>query len=151
MLSALEASVAHLWAPGCATPIRWWFQRLMAQHVRFDPSSPLELDPHHVRWTDMLTADVFEQLGLGAIEIQSDAVLGDDLRIESLTTVLTPSSARRVQTAPGSSEGTDFGPQDLSLIMEAAALLSIGFGSGAAVVFFLHRRQRLHRNPGWHA
>src|SRR5436190_2152503 len=24
--------------------IRWWLQRLMAQHVRFDPSSPLELD-----------------------------------------------------------------------------------------------------------
>ena len=81
--------------------IRWWLRNLAAQHAQFDRSVSPEADGAHVRWSDSLSMDAFRQIGLASVEVESDVVLDDAGRIDSLTTVFTPRGARDIQSAPG--------------------------------------------------
>ena len=70
--------------------IRWWHRGLVGQHVHFElVGAPLRAGTH-VRWIDHFSVDAYRDLGLEAIDIESDAVLAQDGRIRSLVSVLTP-------------------------------------------------------------
>ena len=48
----------------------------------------------------MLSVDAFRELGLDALDVDSDIVLTQDGLIESLRIELTPAAARRIQLSP---------------------------------------------------
>lgn len=81
--------------------IRWWQRRLVGQHVHIELAGTPRLAGTHLRWTDHFSVDAFRDLGLDAIDIDSDAVLALNGRIQSLISVLTPEAARSLQAAPG--------------------------------------------------
>jgi hypothetical protein len=75
--------------------IRWWLRNLAAQHTQWNVVEPARVvSPNDLQWSDALSLDTFSELGLGSVEVNSELVLAADGRIESLTTVLTPASAR---------------------------------------------------------
>jgi hypothetical protein len=123
--------------------IRWWMRSLATQHVHVSLAAQPDFQylGNHVRWLDTLSGDAFRELGLESIEVQSDAVLNSDRRIESLTTVFTPQAARSIQLPPGSEPRIQaLEPPTFGELSAAAVLLSLGFGGGAATVLFLSRR-----------
>jgi hypothetical protein len=122
--------------------IRWWLRNLAAQHAQFSRSVSPEADGAHVRWSESLSVDAFRQIGLASVEVESDVVLDDSGRIDSLTTVLTPRSARDVQTAPGPGSADVVGQPGAEDVVASAGLLSAGFAGGAASAFLLARRRQ---------
>jgi hypothetical protein len=88
--------------------IRWWLRNLAAQHAQFGRSVSPEADGARVRWSESLSLDAFRQIGLASVEVESDVVLDETGRIDSLTTVLTPRSARDIQSASGPAWGDVF-------------------------------------------
>jgi hypothetical protein len=124
--------------------IRWWLRNLAAQHAQFGGAASAEVNGAHVRWSEFLSADAFRQLGLAAVEIESDVVLDETGFIDSFTTVLTPRSARAIQGAPEAvASGTDVadGPS-AEAVVGSAGLLSAGFTGGAATMLWLGRRRQ---------
>jgi hypothetical protein len=96
--------------------IRWWLQRMHAQHVRLMQSEPASVADGHVRWTDSVSLESYWQLGLDSVETSWDAVV-EHGRFQSLTIVLTPAGARRLHGAlppavpwRGDPYSTDSGP-----------------------------------------
>jgi hypothetical protein len=82
--------------------IRWWLRNLAAQHAQFDRPVSLDANGAHAHWSESLSVDAFRQIGLASVEVESDVVLDERGHIDSLTMVLTPHSARDIQSAPGS-------------------------------------------------
>jgi hypothetical protein len=80
--------------------IRWWLSGLIAQHAWFEPIGALQVDGDHVRWSDQFAVDAFRQLGLNAVDVESDALINADGQIAWLRTELTAESARRINLAP---------------------------------------------------
>ena len=74
--------------------IRWWLARMSAEHARIEPLDEPELSRGHVRWSESLSLDVFRNVGVERVDLDADVVLSHDELIDSLTTVLTPDSAR---------------------------------------------------------
>jgi hypothetical protein len=125
--------------------IGWWVRSLAAQHAQYGQLAAPRLLGERLHWSDTFSVDAFRQLGLAAVEIESDAVMGDDGLIASLTTVLTPTGARMVQHAPGAAASSNElvpGTVAAELVVAAALLLSFGFVGGAATVFIMSRRGR---------
>lgn len=122
--------------------IRWWLRNLAAQHAQFGQSVSLESNAAHLRWSEFLGADAFRQIGLASVEVESDVVLDDSGRIESLTTVLTPRSARGIQSAPGAGSSELAAQPGAEAGVASAGLLSAGFAGGAASVWWLTRRRQ---------
>jgi hypothetical protein len=84
--------------------IRWWLRNLFAQHVHLAMRGGPRADSGHILFSELLAVDAYRQLGLAEVEVESDVVLAPDFRISSLTTTLSPDTARRIQGAPA------FGP-----------------------------------------
>jgi hypothetical protein len=122
--------------------IRWWLRNLAAQHAQFGRSVSPEANGAHVRWSEFLSVDAFRQIGLASVEVESDVVLDDGGRIESLTTVLTPRGARDIQSAPGAASSGVVEQPGAEAVVESAGLLSAGFAGGAASVLWLTRRRQ---------
>ncbi len=81
--------------------VRWWLSGMAAQHVHLAPSSSPRFDGDTVRWSEDLSVDVFRELGMDAVPVESDVVLTQDGHIQSLRIALTPQAARAIQAAPG--------------------------------------------------
>jgi hypothetical protein len=124
--------------------IRWWLRNLAAQHAQFGGSASAELNGAHVRWSEFLSTDGFRQLGLAAVEIESDVILADAGLIESLTTVLSPRSARAMQGVPDAAASvTDVAERPgAEAVVGSAGLISAGFAGGAATMLWLGRRRQ---------
>jgi len=122
--------------------VRWWLRNLAAQHAQFGWSLSPEAQGAHVRWSEFLSVDAFRQMGLVSVEVASDVVLDDVGRIESLTTVLTPRSARDIQRAPGAASADVLEQPGAEGVVGSAGLLSAGFAGGAASVVWLTRRRQ---------
>jgi hypothetical protein len=123
--------------------IRWWLRNLAVQHAQFGGSASAEVTGAHLRWSEVLSTDAFRGLGLASVEIESDVVLDDTGFIQSLTTVLTPRSARAIQGAPEAvASGADLAERPgAEAVAGSAGLLSAGFAGGAATVLWLGRRR----------
>jgi ketosteroid isomerase-like protein len=78
--------------------INWWLSNLVQQHVRWDPDSTPEVVGNRVEWLHTFGVDAFRQLGMAPVEVDSEIVLTDDGRIESLRTSFTPNGARALQS-----------------------------------------------------
>jgi hypothetical protein len=127
--------------------IRWWQRRLVGQHVHIELAGVPRLAGTHVRWTDHFSVDAFRDLGLEVIDIDSDAVLSLNGRIQSLIGVLTPEAARSLQAAPGGATSLPDAPEE-SLpgnVVLATLLIGAGFLGGAAGACLLSRRRILLR------
>ncbi len=122
--------------------IRWWQRRLVGQHVRIELAGTPRLAGTHVRWTDHFSVDAFRDLGLDGIDIDSDAVLALNGRIQSLTSVLTPEAARSLQASPGGATSLSDAPEE-SLpgnVVLPTLLIGAGFLGGAAGAGLRRRR-----------
>ncbi len=119
--------------------IQWWHRGLVGQHVQFQLVGAPRRAGTHVRWTDHFSVDAFRDLGLDAIDIDSDAVLAQDGHIQSLISVLTPEAARSLQSAPGApTRLPDASEQSrLGTLVLPALLVVAGFlcGAGGVVLF----------------
>jgi hypothetical protein len=118
-----------------------WLRDLAEQHVRWNISGRVERMEAHVHWSDVFSLDAFDNLGLGGVEVESNAVLAQDGRIESLTTVLTPHGARSLQLTPAGP--TPLVVPDLPLLgslVVAAGIVGFGFVAGVATLAVTRRR-----------
>jgi ketosteroid isomerase-like protein len=79
--------------------INWWLSNLVQQHVRWGEDSIPDVVGNRAYWTHDFGVDAFRQLGTALVEVDSQIVLTDDGRIESLRTSLTPTGARALQSA----------------------------------------------------
>jgi hypothetical protein len=84
--------------------IRWWLGNLFAQHVHLAVRGAPRADSGHILFSEFLAVDAYQQLGLTEVEVESDVVLAPDSRISSLTTTLSPDTARGIRGVPA------FGP-----------------------------------------
>jgi hypothetical protein len=120
--------------------IHWWLRGLVAQHVHFQVTDAPRLAGDHLQWSDRFSVDAFRQLGLEAVPIESDAVLGPDERIASLRTSLTPEAARSIQTAPGTPALT--GDADsVPAVPFNLGVVALAFGAGAGVTTLARTRR----------
>jgi hypothetical protein len=126
--------------------IRWWLRNLAVQHAQFGRSVSSEANGAHVRWSEALSVDAFRQIGLASVEVESDVVLDEAGRIDSLTTVLTPRSARDIQSAPAAGLAEVVEQPGTEAVVSTAGLLSAGFAGGVASALWLTRRRQ--RAPG---
>jgi hypothetical protein len=76
--------------------IRWWLTNLTSQHASIESIGETQPSWRHVRWPERLSIDTYRSLGLDQLELEADLVLDADGRIESFTTVLTPTAARHL-------------------------------------------------------
>jgi len=119
--------------------IRWWLRSLFAQHAHFDvPDSPERAVGHDVRWTERFSIDVFRQVDVDAVDLESEAVLAPDGRFDSLTTVLTPGAARTLQGGVQMPSGAVDQPDPGARTMEVV-LVCVGFAGGALTMLTLTR------------
>ena len=130
--------------------LRWWLGSLAAQHAQYGQLAVPWTQGERLRWVDTFRVDAFSQLGLAAVELESEAVLSEDGLIASLTTVLTPTSARMVQQAPGPAAfaAEQPGAAPTESVVPAAVFASLGFLGGAAPVLVLSRRRERGLDTG---
>jgi two-component SAPR family response regulator len=79
--------------------INWWLSNLVQQHVRWGEDSIPEVVGNRAYWAHDFGLDACRQLGAALVEVDSEIVLTDDGRIDSLRTSLTPTGARALQSA----------------------------------------------------
>jgi hypothetical protein len=129
--------------------IRWWLRSLVAQHVSLTLATAPELSGNRLHWSDTFSLDALRQMGLPSVEIESDAVLDADQRIESLTTVYTPRAARSVQLAPGTAQiDVPELPSAAGAFSGLALLFGLGFSGGATTLLIITRRHAVMPPPG---
>jgi len=122
--------------------IRWWLTQLVELNTSFAAREPAELDRGRLRWTATFSSDPLRHLGFDAVEVASVAELDEDGRLQSLTTVYTPATARRMQAAPTLGSGQFSQRADATT---GAPLLDLGLlaglGGGVGVAFVVARRR----------
>jgi hypothetical protein len=121
--------------------IRWWLRNLASQHARWTVSEDPRLLDNHVRWSAIFSLDTFRDQGLQSVVVDNDLVLNNEQRIESLTTVFTPHSARMVQLAPVTTQTEEREVFVVATLLFSALVLCVGFVSGGATVRYLSRRR----------
>jgi hypothetical protein len=119
--------------------IRWWLRSLAAQHVHLDVAAAPRIIGDHVEWTENFSVDAFRGLGLATVDVDVDAVLATDERIESLRTTLTPQAARSIQGSPGAA--ADDTNSDATSGQGTMALVGIAFAAGVGISVLAERRR----------
>ncbi|HEV7666103.1 MAG TPA: hypothetical protein VGQ62_21400 [Chloroflexota bacterium] len=81
--------------------LRYWLGGLINQHVGLADTTAIVFLDDRLRWPALLTLDSLRDVGLDAVEVESEVVLADDDRISSLTMTYTPTAARRLLASGG--------------------------------------------------
>lgn len=77
--------------------IRAWYEGLVAQHIRAEPSN-LEVDGNQVTWTNKVWLDDFEALGITPVEYTGEGVV-EEGKVKSYTETMSDASLAEFQAA----------------------------------------------------